>query len=101
MANNKIIYGIDLGTTNSAIAKFENGQAVIKKSSFQGDITPSCVYVTPKGKYIVGQRAYNQLSKDYALMFIKADYESNTFIEFKRIMGTDETVHVSNLERWV
>lgn len=99
MANNKIIYGIDLGTTNSAIAKFENGQAVIKKSGLQGDITPSCVYVTPKGRYIVGQKAYNQLSKDYALMFIKADYESNTFIEFKRIMGTDETVHVSNLEK--
>lgn len=99
MANNKIIYGIDLGTTNSAIAKFENGQAVIKKSSVQGDTTPSCVYITPKGRYIVGQRAYNQLSKDLALKSTVPNYESNTYIEFKRIMGTDETVHSSNLEK--
>lgn len=40
MANNKIIYGIDLGTTNSAIARFENGGAVVKKSPTQGDTTP-------------------------------------------------------------
>lgn len=99
MANNKIIYGIDLGTTNSAIAKFENGQAVIKKSSVQGDTTPSCVYITPKGRYVVGQKAYAQLGKDLALKFTKSNYESNTFVEFKRIMGTDETVHSSNLEK--
>ena len=43
MKSNKIIYGIDLGTTNSAIARFENGKAVVKKSGVQGDTTPSCV----------------------------------------------------------
>ena len=64
MASNKIIYGIDLGTTNSAIAKFENGQAVIKKSELGGDTTPSCVYVTPKGRFTVGQKAYTQTPLD-------------------------------------
>lgn len=99
MANNKIIYGIDLGTTNSAIAKFENGQAVIKKSSSQEDTTPSCVYITPKGRYVVGRKAYTQLSRDFALMFTRPGYQSNSFVEFKRIMGTDETIHSSNLDK--
>ena len=31
----KIDYGIDLGTTNSAIARMEQGQPVIKKSEVQ------------------------------------------------------------------
>ena len=30
MARIKIDYGIDLGTTNSAIARMENGESVIK-----------------------------------------------------------------------
>lgn len=99
MASNKIIYGIDLGTTNSAIAKFENGQAVIKKSELGGDTTPSCVYVTPKGRFTVGQKAYTQMGKDLVNQYVKPGYKKNTFIEFKRIMGTNETVYSSNLEK--
>lgn len=99
MANNKIIYGIDLGTTNSAIAKFENGTAVIKKNEMQGDITPSCVSVSPKGRIAVGAKAYRQLEKDCIQQFKKSNYQKNTFVEFKRIMGTDETLHSSNLEK--
>ena len=99
MASNKIIYGIDLGTTNSAIAKFENSQAVIKKSGQGGDTTPSCVYVTPKGRFIVGQKAYAQMGKDLTLEAIKPGYQKNTFVEFKRIMGTNETWFSSNLEK--
>ena len=32
MARIKIDYGIDLGTTNSAIARMENGESVIKQT---------------------------------------------------------------------
>ncbi len=99
MASNKIIYGIDLGTTNSAIAKFENGKAIVKKSSVQGDTTPSCVYITSKARFVVGQKAYNQLAKDLCLAYTKTGYQSNTFVEFKRIMGTTETKYSSNLEK--
>ena len=99
MASNKIIYGIDLGTTNSAIAKFENGQAIIKKSGLQSDTTPSCVYISPKGRFIVGQKAYSQMNKDMALQAIKPGYQKNTFVEFKRIMGTNEKWYSSNLEK--
>ena len=45
MGRTKIDYGIDLGTTNSAISRMENGEAVIRKSEgFQMDTTPSCVH---------------------------------------------------------
>lgn len=99
MENNKIIYGIDLGTTNSAIARFENGQAVIKKSPTQSDTTPSCVTINPKGRMLVGAKAYAQLGKDWALSYVKNGYKRNTFVEFKRIMGTDETIYSYNLEK--
>ncbi len=100
MKSNKIIYGIDLGTTNSSIAKFENGKAVVKKSPLQGDVTPSCVHVTPKARFVVGQKSYAQLGKDMCMAFLRPEkYKSNTFIEFKRIMGTTEKLFSSNLER--
>lgn len=99
MRNNKIIYGIDLGTTNSAIARFENGRAVIKKSPTQNDTTPSCVTINPKGRMLVGAKAYAQLGKDWALSYVKDGYKRNTFVEFKRIMGTDEAIYSYNLEK--
>lgn len=97
MKSNKIIYGIDLGTTNSAIARFENGKAVVKKSSLQGDTTPSCVAYTKSGKTLVGVKAHAQLEKDYQLAFVRDGYESNSFIEFKRQMGTDVKMPCKNL----
>jgi len=44
MARVKIDYGIDLGTTNSAIARMENGEVKIIKSDTQKDTTPSCIH---------------------------------------------------------
>ena len=38
---NKIDYGIDLGTTNSAIARMENGVPTIIKSETLKDTVPS------------------------------------------------------------
>ncbi len=90
MASQKIIYGIDLGTTNSAITRFENGRAVVKKNSMQSDTTPSVVAYRQKGKApIVGSRARTQLDKDRIMAFRKPGYQSNVFLEFKRLMGTD------------
>ena len=39
----RIKYGIDLGTTNSAIAVLEKGESTIIKNELQKDTTPSCV----------------------------------------------------------
>lgn len=99
MAQPKILYGIDLGTTNSAIAKYTAGTAVIQKSSIGGDTTPSCVTVSGRGRLSVGQRAYQQLSKDYQLAYTREDYKINSFIEFKRVMGTDEKIYCANLDK--
>lgn len=99
MSSLKIIYGIDLGTTNSAITRFENGKAVVKKNALQIDTTPSCVAYSKNGKVSVGSRARNQLEKDYALSFKRLEYKPNSYIEFKRLMGTDYKYGCANLER--
>lgn len=97
MVRTKIDYGIDLGTTNSAIARMENGEAVIKKTDTQKDIMPSCVYFNKKKSLVVGDAAANALRSDKlrALKSLKAD--TNAFIEFKRTMGTDKKYFSSNM----
>lgn len=96
MARVKIDYGIDLGTTNSAIARMENGEVKIIKSDTQKDTTPSCVYFR-KNTTLVGDTAYarygdehKEATKDFSLTG-KEQHEFNTFIEFKRTMGTDKS----------
>lgn len=99
MQTGKIIYGIDLGTTNSAISRFENGKAVVKKSGLQGDTTPSCVAYTRNQKTLVGVKAHSALEKDYQLAFVNGSSKKNSFIEFKRSIGKDSTFFCSNLNR--
>ena len=48
MARLKIDYGIDLGTTNSAICRMESGEPVIKKTDTLKDTMPSCISVNKK-----------------------------------------------------
>lgn len=95
MGRHKIDYGIDLGTTNSAIARMENGLPKVKKSDDkQMDTTPSCVSFDKKQTIWVGEKAYNRLNKDLTDAFMEFTRtgkisEINTFNEFKREMGTD------------
>ncbi len=97
---NKIDYGIDLGTTNSAIARMENGQPTIKKSDVLKDTIPSCVHFTRKKDIFVGDPAFNVMKNDNtrALKSFEAG-KTNTFIEFKRTMGTTHTYESSNLNK--
>jgi len=92
MARVKIDYGLDLGTTNSAIARMDNGKIVISKSDhYQKDTTPSCVKFSKK-KIIVGDKAFHSYNQEAVKAFQdRTDATSNTFIEFKRTMGTDKT----------
>lgn len=100
MSRVKIDYGIDLGTTNSAICRMENGDAVIKKSDTLKDTMPSCVYVNKKKAIQVGDSAYNALKRDKlgAMRNWKAN-DSNSYIEFKRTMGTDKNFTCTHLEK--
>jgi molecular chaperone DnaK len=96
----KIDYGIDLGTTNSAIARMENGEPVIKKTDIQSDVLPSCVHFNKKKDCIVGQTAKNVM-KNEKLRAQKdfAKDESNSFLEFKRTMGTDHKYFSKNMNQ--
>ncbi|MFV0185629.1 Hsp70 family protein [Empedobacter falsenii] len=102
MARTKIDYGIDLGTTNSAISRMENGDATIKKSlDNQKDTIPSCIsYVKRKNDISVlhGDKAYARLRSE-SLDLLRHGTPLNTFVEFKRTMGTDKKYFSSNLEK--
>ncbi|MGM0582739.1 MAG: Hsp70 family protein [Bacteroidota bacterium] len=95
----KINYGIDLGTTNSAIARMEKGKAVIQKTDTLKDTMPSCVAFNRKGKVMVGDKAFNQFAVDKRYALTKDGYSENSFVEFKRTMGTDSTFYASNMDK--
>jgi len=100
MARTKIDYGIDLGTTNSAIARMESGEPVIKKTDTLKDTMPSCISFNKRQSVLAGDAAVNALKTDKlkAMKDFRTD-GSNTFIEFKRTMGTDRTFHSSNMNK--
>ena len=98
MIRTKIDYGIDLGTTNSAISRMENGVATIKKTDTLKDTMPSCVYINRKKAIQVGDSAFNGLKQDKLnAMKTWSDSNSNSYIEFKRTMGSDKAYSSSNL----
>lgn len=100
MARTKIDYGIDLGTTNSAISRMENGEPTIKKTDTLKDTMPSCVYINKKKAIQVGDSAYNALKRDkLKSMKGSGNFQSNAFIEFKRTMGTDKKYPSTNLDK--
>lgn len=74
-----IDYGIDLGTTNSAIAILrETSPEVIDNGQLLGSkITPSAVWIDRKGQVSVGHEAYRRHWDD----------PDNAKIEFKLLMG--------------
>ena len=75
-----INYGIDLGTTNSSIAKCEGGEVRVFKNLDQMDVTPSVVRIEKSGRIIVGRRAYANLFSD----------PDNVAADFKRWMGQSD-----------
>src|SRR5256714_1440987 len=54
------VIGIDLGTTNSAVAYMEGGEPTIIPNAEGGRITPSVVAFTKNGERLVGQVAKRQ-----------------------------------------
>lgn len=97
---NKIDYGIDLGTTNSGIARIENGKPIIKKSDTLKDTTPSCVTITKKGDFLAGDVAFNVLKNESARALKDLDKKgTNSFLEFKRTMGTTHSYESTYLGR--
>lgn len=76
-----IDYGIDLGTTNSAIAR-QRGMRTDVLATSDGALVPSAVHISAQGAVRVGTEALKMRSADPA----------NTATEFKRVMGTDARI---------
>jgi molecular chaperone DnaK len=81
----ELIVGIDLGTTNSEIAAFTDGQVRVLGP---GDtrMLPSCVGFSASGELLVGETARNQ----------QALYPERTVRSIKRKMGSGETVRLGD-----
>src|SRR3979411_446185 len=71
------VIGIDLGTTNSAMAYMEGGEPTIIPNAEGGRITPSVVAFTKTGERLVGQLAKRQAITN----------PENTIYSIKRLMG--------------
>ena len=82
-----IIIGIDLGTTNSAVAVVQDGQPKILPKGDQR-IIPSVVGYSKQGGWLVGRPALNQYALD----------PDNTVRSIKRKMGSDERVSLGGRE---
>jgi molecular chaperone DnaK len=76
-----IDYGIDLGTTNSAIAKQEGLRSKVLEGE-GGPLVPSVVHLEADGVMRVGRAALDRRFSD----------PTNTAMEFKRLMGTGHLV---------
>jgi molecular chaperone DnaK len=83
-----INFGIDLGTTNSGIAKFDNGKVTIYKNPLGLKETLASVVAFRKDRILLGDKARELLKTD----------PFNVFAGFKRRMGTDQKYYVVNLD---
>jgi len=79
MTRPTIDFGIDLGTTNSAIAVLRDVGTEIIKNNDDADITPSAVSIDRNGEVLIGLRAKAK----------SAEHPLDAYREFKRRMGTD------------
>lgn len=80
------VVGIDLGTTNSAIAVMEGNEAVIITNAEGERITPSVVGFSKTNERLVGRIAKRQAITN----------PERTVLSIKRRMGTDYTVAIDN-----
>lgn len=82
------IVGIDLGTTNSLVAVWENGSSKLIPNAFGEYLTPSVVSVDDDGMIYVGKTAQERL----------ASYPDKTASVFKRFMGTSKKYYLGGKE---
>ncbi len=82
------ILGIDLGTTNSAMAIMEGGEPTIIPNSEGDRTTPSVVAFKDEGERLVGETAKRQAVKN----------PERTITSIKRKMGSDYTVNIEGKE---
>lgn len=82
----EVIVGIDLGTTNSLCAIFENGNPRLIPNAHGGFLTPSIVGILEDGQVVVGAPA-----REYRI----TNPERCSYA-FKRLIGTDRKVSLGD-----
>lgn len=75
------LIGIDLGTSNSLISVWRDGEAQLIKNSVGNTLTPSVVSIDDKGQILVGEIAKHRL----------ITHPKDSVAEFKRYMGTNKS----------
>ena len=78
--------GIDLGTTNSLVAVYRDGQPLLIPNALGHVLTPSAVSLADDGTMLVGIAARERLST----------HPHQTAVTFKRWMGTDKSIKLGN-----
>ncbi|WP_212645820.1 molecular chaperone HscC [Delftia sp. PE138] len=81
-----MIIGIDLGSTNSLAAAWQDGKAVLIPNALGDFMTPSCVSLDDDGSVLVGRAARERLQT----------HPERTAANFKRFMGSNKGVHLGN-----
>ena len=81
--------GIDLGTTNSAIASYDGENVALYKSPEQHDVTPSAIFIDRRGNKFVGSRAYANAARN----------PDNAATLFKRMMGTNTPIQLLAVDK--
>ena len=80
-----MIVGIDLGTTNSLVAAWRDGEAQIIPNALGEALTPSVVSIDDNGEVLVGRAARERL----------LTHPDRTAAAFKRYMGTNREVELA------
>ena len=81
--------GIDLGTSNSAIAGIVDGKARVFRPADGGEVLPSIIYFDKRGHRLYGRRAHDQA-------LVTPD---NVAAGFKRLMGTSTPIEIKGVEQ--
>ena len=76
----EIYVGIDLGTSNSAVAYCENGRTIVMPLALRKKIIPSVIFFEDADKYIYGSAALKKGKM----------YPQSVFQHFKRMIGKQE-----------
>lgn len=82
-----MIIGIDLGTTNSAVAVWRDGRPTLIPNALGDLLTPSAISFSEHDDVLVGMAARDRQSS----------HPHHTVTTFKRRMGTQSTVKINNV----
>ncbi len=94
----KINYGIYFNDSFASIARIEGGNPCVVKSDLLKDTTPLAVAFNRKGNILIGDSAYASYRSD-SMKSLAKNAPLNSFVEFKRTLGTNCLYYSSNLDK--